>query len=403
VAQSVSRSSDDAGRASEATARSGTPRGPNKPARPSHIGFVMSTEVGLRTQYLNWRAALERGDMPVLPEWIVIDWWHDNGLLERLPGLPRGAKYALRSRMELREGLARARASGPLDALFVAATPVFQGQAGLRRRQPYFVTADTTPRQLHAFGDLYGKAPSRFALVEAAKDRERRAIYQGAHALFPWSHWVAASMVQDYGADPARVFVAPPGVDVETWDVPDRYDDPTRDPGHCHILFVGGDFQRKGGGLLLEWAKRTASRAWTLHLVTRDKVEAAHPSIHIYNGLSPNDPALVALYRQADLFALPTRGDCYSIAGIEAMASRLPLILGLTGGTGDVVKEGETGYLLDAGSPDALGELTDRLERLIAHPDLRRTMGEAARRDAEDRYDAHKNITRTVCRIRELL
>jgi glycosyltransferase involved in cell wall biosynthesis len=388
---------------SAATVRSGTPGEPQKLARPSHVGFVMSTEVGLRTQYLNWRAALERGDLPVRPEWIVIDWWRENGLLERLPALPRGVKSALRSRIELRAGLARARASGPLDALFVAAAPVFQGQAGLLRRQPYFVTADTTPRQLHAFGDLYGKGPSRFAAFEDAKDRERRAIYQGAHALFPWSHWAAASMVQDYGADPASVFVAPPGVDVATWDVPDRYDDPRRDPSHCHILFVGGDFRRKGGDLLLDWAQRTPSKGWTLHLVTRDKVEVNHPRVHVYNGLSPNDPALVALYRQADLFALPTRGDCYSIAGIEAMASRLPVILGRSGGTGDVVKEGETGHLLDANAPDALDALSERLEHLITRPDLRRMAGEAARRDAEDRYDAHKNIARTVCRIRELL
>ena len=80
--------------------------------KPSHIGFVMSTEVGLRTQYLNWREVLERGDIPVIPEWIVIEWWHEDRLLERLPGIPRGAKAALRSRLELREGLARARKIG---------------------------------------------------------------------------------------------------------------------------------------------------------------------------------------------------------------------------------------------------------------------------------------------------
>jgi glycosyltransferase involved in cell wall biosynthesis len=396
VASSVSRDSGNGGARPDmpANARSGS---------PSHIGFVMSTEVGLRTQYLNWRAALERGDLSVTPEWIVIDWWHENGLLERLPGMPHGAKSLLRSRVELRKGLAQARANGPLDALFVATAPVFQGQAGLLRRQPYFVTADTTPRQLHAFGDLYGKGPSRFAAFESAKEKERRSIYQMARALFPWSHWAAASMVEDYGADAARIFVSPPGVDVLTWDVPDRYDDPARDTGHCHILFVGGDFKRKGGDLLLEWAQRTARKDWNLHLVTRDKVEVTHPRVHVYNGLSPNDPALVALYRQADLFALPTRGDCYSIAGIEAMASRLPLILGLTGGTGDVVKEGETGHLLDANRTDALDTLTERLEHLLAHPDLRRRMGEAARRDAEERYDARKNIAGTICRMRELL
>jgi len=351
-------------------------------ARPLRVGFLMSTEVGLKTQYLNWQQGLTP-DLGIEPEWIVIHWWKEDGLLERLP-LPHGLIARLRARLELRAGLAR----GPFDALFIGAGDVSHGGIPLLRRQPYFLTTDVTTKLLHAFGALYGKRPGRFGFLEAHKHRARCERLQNAAALFPWSHWAAHSMIEDYGADPKCVFVIPPGVDVEKWHCPPRAcDRPT------NILFVGGDFYRKGGDLLLDWAARTNTKDWALHLVTRDPVKPPAPNVRVYNGLTPNDPALMALYRQAHVFALPTRGDCYSIASIEAMAAGLPVILSKTGGTGDIIKDGETGFLIDPGDGAALAE---RLEYLLAHPERQRQMGAAARADAEARYDSKQNIRRTV-------
>jgi glycosyltransferase involved in cell wall biosynthesis len=167
-----------------------------------------------------------------------------------------------------------------------------------------------------------------------------------------------------------------------------------------NILFVGGQFRRKGGDLLLEWAERTACKDWMLHLVTRDTVVPTHPNIRVYNRLSSNDPELMELYHKAHLFVLPTRGDCYSIASIEAMASGLPVILSLTGGTGDVIREGETGFLIP---PNDGGALAERLDYMVANPAERVKMGDAARRDAERRYDAGRNVRDTVKIMRERL
>ena len=346
----------------------------------------MSTEVGLKTQYLNWRNGLP-ADAGIDPEWIVINWWKPDGFLERLPLVPGGMKARLRALWELREGVER---GGPFDALFLASERMMHGNKGLLSRQPYFITADTTARQLHEFGSLYDKVESRWAYYERRKHQERRERYQQARALFPWSHWAAQSMIADYGADPSRVHVIPPGIDVAAWHVPQRA--PTDPDGNAHLLFVGGDFHRKGGDLLLEWAKRTSATHWRLHLVTRDAIPQQR-NVQVYNDLSPNDARLQALYRQAHVFVLPTRGDCYSLAGMEALASGLPVILGETGGTGDVIKEGETGFLIRAGDGEGLAE---RLDWLLAHAEARQAMGRAARLDAETRYDARKNIQRTL-------
>ena len=358
-----------------------------------HIGFIMSTEVGLRTQYLNWKDNLTP-DLGIDPEWIVINWWKEGGMLERLPGVPRSVKTRLRCRMEVKEGVKEGLSHGPFDALFIAALSVMHLDAQTLARQPYFLTTDVTPLQLQAFGDLYGKYPSRFAAVERRKHETRRALMQNAAMLFPWSHWAAGSMVEDYGVDPDRIQVMPPGINIDKWACPPR----PLDAPVVNILFVGGDFHRKGGDLLLQWAQRTSAQNWKLHLVTREKIEPPADNIFVYNDLNANDPTLMRLYQEAHIFALPTRGDCYSLAGMEAMAAGLPVILSETGGTGDIIRDGETGYLIGPGDGDGL---IQRLEHLLAHPELRATMGQAARRDAESRYDVRKNIRRTVELIRE--
>lgn len=355
------------------------------------VGFVMSTEVGLRTQYLNWRDCLP-SEAHIDPTWAVIDWKREGGLLERLPLLPTPIKSRIRAQFELRQGLGHTE----LDALFVAIPAVFYGNEGWLRRQPYVITIDSTPEQLWSFGDLYGRRPSRVPFAESLKWRARLRQYREAAAIFPWSHWAAASLVDGYGVDPARVHVMPPGIDLDRWTFPERRAAGS-DGEPVRVLFVGGDFVRKGGDLLLEWAERTRLENWELHIVTRDPVTTHSSRVHVHHGLTPNSPALRQLYAQASVFALPTRGDCYSLASMEAMAAGLPVVLSDIGGTGDVIRDGETGFLIRPGDGPAVAE---RLDTLVSEPALRQQMGRAARHDAEIRYDVRKNIMRTVAIMR---
>lgn len=352
-----------------------------------HIGFVMSTELGLKTQCLNWRGGLV--DPQINADWIVIDWWEPYGLFKPLGRKINSAITRTIANRQLRVGLAR----GPFDALFLAGHMLRAVRSALQL-QPYFLALDTTPKQLSAFGALYGKEAFPIASIERHRHQARVEQYQHAAALFPWSHWCATSIIQDYGVNPDRVHVIPPGVDLDYWQCGRRTANDL-----VHVLFVGGDFDRKGGGMLLEWAQTTPARNWRLHLVTRNPVPTNDPRIHVYNGLNPNEEALRRLYQMADIFVLPTRGDCYSLAAVEAMAAGLPVIISRTGGTEDIIDEGRTGYLIDVPG-DAL---KTRLEHLLAYPELRVTMGAAARIAAEQRYDVRANIRQTVQIMRQYI
>ncbi len=185
--------------------------------------------------------------------------------------------------------------------------------------------------------------------------------------------------------------------------------------GRARILFVGGEFARKGGPFLLDWAEQTQARGWEMDIVAwpeylpdwvRDCLDKSGqegprsaslaprlPLVRVHCGLKANTPALMQPFEQADIFCLPTQADGSSIASLEAMASGLPVIAGAVGGIPELIEDGKTGYLLPRGETRLLAE---RLEALIADAALRRQIGLAARQ----RCETYFNVTR---QMREIL
>jgi len=92
--------------------------------------------------------------------------------------------------------------------------------------------------------------------------------------------------------------------------------------------------------------------------------------------------ALGALYRRAAVVAVPSHREGYGMTCAEAMAHGRPVVAGAVGGLLDLVSDGETGVLVPPGDPAALRAA---LERLLADRELRRRLGAAARRRAEER------------------
>jgi glycosyltransferase involved in cell wall biosynthesis len=108
--------------------------------------------------------------------------------------------------------------------------------------------------------------------------------------------------------------------------------------------------------------------------------------------LEANARRLVELYRNADLFVLPTTAECFGIAAVEALASGVPVVMSDIGGARDIVDEGDTGWLISPGA-DALRAA---IARAIAHPEILATMGRRARAIAERRFDGEANDRRVV-------
>lgn len=99
------------------------------------------------------------------------------------------------------------------------------------------------------------------------------------------------------------------------------------------------------------------------------------------------------IYRAADLSVLPSLAEATSIAGLEAMASGLPLVGTCVGGIPAIIADGETGLLVPPRDPQALALA---LDRLIGDADLRRRFGAAARNKVEQEFGWPIIVRKTV-------
>lgn len=105
-----------------------------------------------------------------------------------------------------------------------------------------------------------------------------------------------------------------------------------------------------------------------------------------------------------DVFVLTSREEGIPNALLEAMAAGRASVATAVGGTPEVLKDGETGWLVPASSPPALAQA---LEDALAHPDEARRRGEAARRAAVEDMDIgtmvrrHEALYRRIAGVEE--
>lgn len=82
------------------------------------------------------------------------------------------------------------------------------------------------------------------------------------------------------------------------------------------------------------------------------------------------------IYAVADIFLFPSKREGLPVALMEAMASGLPVVASQIRGNTDLVLDGTTGYLVPF---DDVQAYTDRIEKLLAEPEMREKMGEEGR------------------------
>jgi glycosyltransferase involved in cell wall biosynthesis len=262
-------------------------------------------------------------------------------------------------------------------------------------KRPLVLDLDWTTRQGEDWAPIYyGRKPKSGARWTIARSLER-ALWSRVSLFAPWSDW-AADGLRAEGVGNDRIMVLPPGLDLEQFQ-PNR-NKPAPDPGRpLQLLFVGGDFDRKGGPMLVELIKGRLAGMCEVDIVTRDAVEPS-PAIRVHRA-EPNSPKLRALYANADLFVMPTRAEAFGIVTIEALASGLPVLIGDVGGARSIVDDGDCGWLI----PPTHEDLSDALDAALSRRDELPEMGRRGREVAERRFDGSKNHAHLVSAMIELV
>jgi glycosyltransferase involved in cell wall biosynthesis len=213
-------------------------------------------------------------------------------------------------------------------------------------------------------------------------------VYKKASRVLTFSDWVRQSMIRDFQLPEDKVRVVRPGVN---FDIPGdwekRYDDPI-------ILFVGRNFERKGGPALLKAFRLVREQIPNARLL----IAGCSPSIDetgiIIKGLIPREREheIKELYKTAAVFALPSLFEPFGLVFLEAMAYKLPCVGANICAMPEIIGHGECGFLVN---PDDYKTLADTLITLLKNPDLMRRMGASGHQKVKADY-TWEHFARTV-------
>jgi glycosyltransferase involved in cell wall biosynthesis len=204
---------------------------------------------------------------------------------------------------------------------------------------PNFVYTDST-----VLANLYFKHKDFSCLPSAAWLELERAIYADASKTLVMSRHVGRSLTELYGIEPARVAQVHVGANLQR---PPACPRPAPDDNKT-ILFVGMEWERKGGPELVEAFKRLPAR----HGDARLLIVGASPALAAARceavGRVPAEK-VADYYKQAAIFCMPTQLEPFGIVFIEAMLHAVAVVAPRHGAMLDYVKERETGVLHEPG------------------------------------------------------
>lgn len=257
-----------------------------------------------------------------------------------------------------------------------------------RLEVPTYCYFDATAAQVYA-----ARAWEFSHFSEAAARRIiglQKSVFDQCTGIFPRSRWAADSVTNDYGISPGKICVANAG--------PNYYADPLPHGPYARqtILFIGREFERKGGPLILEAFRRTRKALPDARLViigcTPDIREDGVEIVGIIKKDAPGGlDRLLKYYSEASLFCIMSLYEPFGIVVIEAQNSYLPCVVPARYAFTETVVDGVTGRHVAEYDPSLLANtfiemLSDpaRLEQMgkAGHDYVRAnyTWDEAARR-----------------------
>ncbi|HSV65461.1 MAG TPA: D-inositol-3-phosphate glycosyltransferase [Mycobacteriales bacterium] len=212
----------------------------------------------------------------------------------------------------------------------------------------------------------------------------------------------AADLVDRYGADPARVEVIPPGVDLERFRLGSASTARTRlgiPPDAAVLLFVGRIQPLKAPDILLRAAAELAAGDPEL----RDRLRVLVVGAPSGTGLArpeslrrlagelgiggllcflPPMPAaeLAEVYRAADLTVVPSYNESFGLVALESQACGTPVVAAAVGGLPTAVADGVSGRLVDGHRPS---DYATAIGQLLREPAQREWLATGCRGHAE--------------------
>jgi alpha-maltose-1-phosphate synthase len=224
--------------------------------------------------------------------------------------------------------------------------------------------------------------------------RLEQRVFENSDLVISWSHWAAESVIRDYGIPAERVEVVHHGVSLPNVATPQPANPDLR------IGFIGNDFSRKGGDLLLRVHQEHFADRVHLTLVSSDRIPRRRlRNVTILRGVDWIE-LMKNVVPRFDLFVLPAMYDYSPYVVIEAKTLGVPVIAGKAGAITEMVQDGVDGFLVDGFEEQ---ELVERIAWSLEHREQLPALGEEARRHAREHYSAERNYPKLLDLLAERL
>ena len=252
--------------------------------------------------------------------------------------------------------------------------------------RPWFHESDQSFGQFLSGYNNVGRFVKRWVLEGSSSYWNSR----GCYGVITWSNWSKRGFVED-GVDQAKVSVIPPPFHVR---------EETTPHAGCNVLFVGRDYHRKGGDVVLRAFRALGDMGCRLVYVGKVEGKSAREAIssdpRIKHMERPSSRTLMEeVWPTIDVLALPTRADAFATTLVEAMARGIPVVSSRVQAIPEMVEDGVSGLLSDPG--DEAGFLED-LGKLVESPEERRRMGGKAKERATSLFSPEK-VNRSLMEV----
>jgi glycosyltransferase involved in cell wall biosynthesis len=224
----------------------------------------------------------------------------------------------------------------------------------VKKDRPLVFWSDAVFAGLHNYHPEYKNLPK--SNIKYGNMLEQYALEKADLVLLS-SDWAAKTAVDNYNFDYSKIAVVPFGANIVTGftisDIEQKISNRNNDK--LVILFVGVDWYKKGGDILLDSVRilHKMGIKTELHIVgsvppyTISDIE----NLHLHGFISKSTPEgkrkIKELYLNANLFILPTRAEAYGIVFCEANAYGLPVIAPDIGGIPTIIKDSVNGFLVN--------------------------------------------------------
>jgi glycosyltransferase involved in cell wall biosynthesis len=222
--------------------------------------------------------------------------------------------------------------------------------ANLKTKTPVVFWTDATFAGIHNYYGLFSNLYEQ--TVRDGHHVDEHALKNASLAIYT-SNWAAKTATDHYRANAGKVKVVPYGANItasrDESEIESRIAE--RDSDVCNLLFIGVEWERKGGPIALETAKILNDRGLKTHLhIVGVRPPGEMPDFVTLHGFVSKKSAQGAalfdrLLSDAHFLIVPSRAECFGLVFAEASSLGVPSLAASTGGVPSVVTSGVNGQL----------------------------------------------------------